>query len=139
MDGSGGDAFQRHGGLDGGLKPGDLTGLRVRLGGSGGGLLDGHGGGGLGALETSPTEIERVPAKAETAEDEGDHGEDSDARSEPSHRREGAQDRRQTGHGNTRRSSSKCGPSRRRRQSPPQTRATPLALAAALIASAMRG
>lgn len=139
LDGSGGGAFQRHGGLDGGVEAGDLAGLTLGLGGSGGSLLRGGGDRGLGAVEPSPVEAERIPAEAETAEDDGSDGEDEDAEGQPAHRRQGPQDRRQADQGNTRRSSSKCGPSRRRGQSPPQTRATPFAFAADLMASAMRG
>ncbi len=139
LDGSGGDAFQRHGGLEGGVEAGDLIGLTLGFGGSGGGLLGGDDGRGLGAVQPSSVEVERVPAKAKAAEDDGEGGQNGDAEGEPAHRRQGPQDRRQTDHGNTFRSSSKCGPSRRRGQSPPQTRATPFAFAAALMASAMRG
>ena len=137
LDGSGRDAVQRRGGLNGGVEAGDLTGLPLGFGRSGGGLRDGCGRGGLGAVKTSAAEVEGIPAKAEAAEHEGDDRQDRDADGQPAQRLKRPQDRRR--HGNTFRSSSKCGPSRKRGQSPPQTMATPLALAAALIASAIRG
>ena len=137
LKGLGRGALQGHGGLESGVEAVDLADLARRLGGSGCGLPFSHGGPSLGPLEPLSVEVERIPAKAEPAQHHGGRREHAHSDDQPPHGRQGREKRGP--HGNTFRSSSKCGPSRRRGQSPPQTRATPLAFAAALMASAMRG
>jgi len=122
----------------GGVQSGDLTGLTLGLGRAGGGFGASQIGGGLGPVGASAGEIERVPAKAEAAEQQGDEGKTGNHQRQPTHRRQGSQDGGGS-HGNTRRSSSKCGPSLSLGQSPPQTMATPRSCAAAFTARAMRG
>ena len=134
----GGDAVQRHGGSDGGIEAGDLARLTLGLGGAGGGLRGRDGRDLFGALGAASVELERVPAKAETAQDDGRRSQSREADDDPAGRGQ-APEKDKRPHGKTFRSSSKCGPSRKDGQSPPQTRATPLAFAAALMASAMRG
>ena len=131
-------AFQRHGGSNGGVEAGDLTGLALGLGRAGGGLGRGDGGDLFGAVGAASIELQRVPAEAETAQDDRAGRQGGDADGQPTDRRQAPKDDRRR-HGNTFRSSSKCGPSRRRGQSPPQTKATPRSRAAALMASAISG
>ncbi len=135
--GTGGDAVQRHRGSDGGVEADDLTRLTLGFGGSGRRLGRGQGRDLFGAVKPSSGQVEWVPSKAEPAQRGRHDREGRDPEGEPTQRGQRSEERRRQG--NTFRSSSKCGPSRSRGQSPPQTRATPLALAAALIASAMRG
>jgi len=93
---------------------------------------------GLGCRQTAPGQIERVPAKAEAPAERHDGDKGQRHSHAPAERAKGAQNR-EAPHGNTLRSSSKCGPSRRVGQSPPQTIAVPCRAAAALNAAAMRG
>ncbi|SFS75861.1 hypothetical protein SAMN05192570_2371 [Brevundimonas viscosa] len=93
---------------------------------------------GLGGGDLSPGSVERVPAKAQ-AVGEKDEGRDGGC---DQHRRRGGSGQPEDvpgAHGNAFRSSSKCGPSRSRGQSPPQTIGVPCRAAAALNAAAMRG
>ncbi len=133
-----GGGVQTAGGGQDGVQPGDLTRLGLGFCGTDLGFGPGNGGRSLGAIGATPRQVERVPAKAETAQDEGGNREAHEADREPTQRRQRAQ-HGDGGHGNTRRSSSKCGPSRRVGQSPPQIRATPCSLAAVFTVSAMRG
>jgi len=121
----------------GGVEAGDLAGLRLGLGGSGGGFGAGSDRDLFGPVGAASAEVERIPTEAEAAQNDGDQRQHRDAHGQPAQRRHGPEDPRR--HGNTFRSSSKWGPSRRRGQSPPQTKATPFAFAAALMLSAMRG
>lgn len=143
----GGSSLQkngRRGGFDppgdgmGGVQPGDLPGLTQGLGRAGGGIGTGQIGGGLGPVGAAAGQIERVPAKAETAEHNGHDGHASEDHRQPTDRGQAAK-KRGGAHRNTRRSSSKWGPSRKVGQSPPQTMATPRSCATAFTASAMRG
>ena len=122
----------------GSVQSGDLTGLALGLGRAGGGVGTSQIGGGLGPIGATPREVERIPAKAEATEQYGDHGDTREDRRQPPERRQAAKNYGGT-QGNTRRSSSKCGPSLRVGQSPPHTMATPRPCAAAFTASAMRG
>lgn len=94
---------------------------------------------GLGRLQTSPGEIERIPAEAQTPPGH-DHKEDEQDKhnTPPSGRRQDSRQGRPL-HGKTFRFSSKWGPSRRRGQSPPQTTGVCSRTDAALNAAAMRG
>ncbi len=119
----------------------DASGLRDRgldLELAGDGVRLGHGGAGLGRFETPLGEAERVPpqTRAATEEDRGDESEQEGQRPAG-----GADQPEQVAraHGKAFRSSSKCGPSRRRVQSPPQTMGVPCRAAAALKAAAIRG
>ena len=79
---------------------------------------------GFGRLQPTAGEIERVPPEAQTVQACQDSRQNRRRDQRPAQRRQGP--RKQRGpHGNTRRSSSKWGPSLRRVQSPPQTIAVP--------------
>nr|MBB5292462.1 hypothetical protein [Brevundimonas basaltis] len=78
----------------------------------------------FGGFQTTGCETEGVPAEAEPPAQPYQRDRKRDHEQQPSRRRQGAQDGR-GGHGNTARSSSKCGPSRSVGQSPPQTMAVP--------------
>jgi len=107
----------------------DPAGMGVR--GGGGGPL-------FGRRLTARADAEGVPVKTESASDD-QHDDDQSHRRDPeAERRQGPQDFAR-GHGKAFRSSSKCGPSRRDFQSPPQTMAVPCRAAAALKAAAIRG
>lgn len=87
-------------------------------------IVGGRGGATLRGLEARFSQPERIPAKAQPVPDQQggpQHERNSEA---PAKRRNGAQVNPRR-HGKTFRSSSKCGPSRRLGQSPPQTMATP--------------
>lgn len=102
------------------------------------GVRGGGGGVRLGRPQPSLGQAERIPAQAEAVA-EPDDGEDEGRKQQtPSDRGRRPEERRHP-HGNTFRSSSKCGPSRSLGQSPPQTMAVPCRAAAALKAAAMRG
>jgi len=100
---------------------------------AGGGVGLGHGGQGFGGLGPSTRSVERIPAKSERLDQQGEDNGGGDGCEPPAR---GFQKRL---HGNTFRSSSKCGPSRSFGQSPPHTMAVPWRTAAALKAAAMRG
>lgn len=105
---------------------------------TGGGVCDSSLGPPFSGFQTAGAEPERIPAETHASPDHG-HGRDQgDSHDEPAERRQGAQDQARA-HGKALRSSSKCGPSRRVGQSPPQTMAVPCRAAAALKAAAMRG
>ena len=99
-----------------------------------------HGGLGvrLGGSQTPPGQAERIPAQAKPMAEAGDSDDKRYGQQAPTGRSQHPQGR-QRPHGNTFRSSSKCGPSRNLGQSPPQTMAVPCRMAAALKAAAMRG
>jgi hypothetical protein len=88
----------------------------------------------LRALQSARIEPERIPAQPQTAPGQ-QQGDDQQNHAQPSGR--AAHEPR--AHGKAFRSSSKCGPSRRVGQSPPQTMAVPCRAAAAFMAAAMRG
>lgn len=136
--GTGRDGVDPSVGLQGGVEARHLTGLAPGFGGTRGGIALGDDGGGLGPIGAASGEVERVPAKAETTQNQSDDGQHGDPGHKPAQRRQGAQEGGRA-HGNTRRSISKCGPSRKVGQSPPQTMAVPCSAAAAFTASAMRG
>ena len=93
---------------------------------------------GLGPRQPTLAQAERVPAQAEAMAEDDRDDEQRRNRQPPAERRQDPQDG-QSLHGNTFRSSSKCGPSRSVSQSPPQMIAVPCRAAAALNAAAMRG
>jgi len=96
------------------------------------------GGCGLGPRQTSSGDTERIPAQSDAvSQDREGYGEHRQQR-QPANRRQRPEEGGRA-HGNTFLSSSKCGPSRRVGQSPPQTMAVPCLAAAALNAAAMRG
>ena len=97
LKGVSGGAFQGHGGLKGGIDPDDLGGLTFDFGGAGGGLGCRDGGGLFGAIGPATGQVERIPAKAEAAEDQDDRSEGHEAQREPAERRKCAKDR--WGHG----------------------------------------
>ena len=109
----------------------DLKPARRGVGGGGPGPL-------LGRLEPPLAQTERIPVDAEAPAEHEQDDEPGERRQTQAHGRQGAQDQPRV-HGKAFRSSSKCGPSRRVGQSPPQTRAVPCRAAAALKAAAMRG
>ena len=91
----------------------------------------------FGGVQTPPGETERIPAQTcAVARRHG--GDDGGGRQQEPGARVQAAKQRDDPHGNTFRSSSKCGPSRSVGQSPPQTMAVPWRAAAALNAAAMR-
>lgn len=103
---------------------------------------EGVGGGGvrptLRRRETARAEAERIPVEAQAPTGDEKNRHQDRGQHPPAQRGQGPeQDAR--AHGKTFRSSSKCGPSRRLVQSPPQTMAVPCRAAAALKAAAMRG
>ena len=102
------------------------------------GLRRSRGGVRLGRPQTPLGEAERVPAQAEAVTQRYDSEGERHDQQGPAGRGQHPQER-QPPHGNTFRSSSKCGPSRSLGQSPPQTMAVPCRTAAALKAAAMRG
>lgn len=120
-----------------GFEMAGLNGGAFGLDPAGGGVDLGHRGAGFGRIDPPARAVERVPAEPERLDqqDEGDNG--GDSRDRPAGRLQ--QRRKGRLHGNTFRSSSKCGPSRSFGQSPPQTMAVPCRTAAALKAAAMRG
>ena len=92
----------------------------------------------FGRLQTAARPVERIPPKPERMDQDDQGGDSRYSRTGPEGRLR--QRRRHAGaHGNTFRSSSKCGPSRNVDQSPPPTMAVPCRTAAALNAAAMRG
>lgn len=105
---------------------------------AGGGVGPGDLGLRLGRREAAGREIEGIPAESQSVTQQDDDQESRRRQERPAERRKGAQEGSR-GHGKTFRSSSKCGPSRRVAQSPPQTMAVPWRTAAALKAAAMRG
>lgn len=102
------------------------------------GARGGGGGVRLGRPQASPGQAERIPAQAEAMAEPDDREGEAHTQQAPSDRGQHPEER-QRPHGNTFRSSSKCGPSRNLGQSPPQTMAVPCRTAAALKAAAMRG
>lgn len=86
--------------------------------------------------EAPPRQVERIPAQTDPATDSDRENRHRRGQYDPADRGRQA---KQRPHGNTRLSSSKCGPSRSVGQSPPQTMAVPWRAAAALKAAAMRG
>ncbi len=132
--GGGGDLRQFDSLLMGVLKAARLNAGALDFQSAGAGV----GGGDLGLLfdplQSARVEPQRIPAQAQAApsqqqgdDQQGDAQPDARARHEP------------RAHGKPFRSSSKCGPSRRVGQSPPQTMAVPCRAAAAFMAAAMRG
>jgi len=116
----------------------------VRLGGGAFDLEssgEGVGGGGVGStlrrLKTAGAEAERIPVEAQPPTGDEQDRDQRRHQQSPAQRGQGAQ-KGARAHGKTFRSSSKCGPSRRLVQSPPQTMAVPCRAAAALKAAAMR-
>ena len=99
-----------------------------------------HRGGGvrLGGSQSSPGQVERIPAKAQSMPKNDGRADERYGQQTPAGWSQHPQQRPRP-HGNTLRSSSKCGPSRSLGQSPPQTMAVPWRTAAALKAAAMRG
>ena len=92
----------------------------------------------LGGVQAPPGDTERVPAQTCAVAD-GHRGDGDGRRQQQPGGRVQAAKQCEAPHGNTFRSSSKCGPSRSVGQSPPQTMAVPWRAAAALNAAAMRG
>lgn len=92
----------------------------------------------LGRLQSASSPVKRIPAKAKRV-DQDDQGGDTRNHRDRHERRPGQRALEAGAHGNALRSSSKCGPSRKVGQSPPQTMAVPCRAAAALKAAAMRG
>ena len=122
--GDGGGPLDRDGLLMKGFKTAGLIGHAFGFELPGFGVGDRDGRPRLGRPGAPPREIERVPAQAKPAphgREGDDHGQHQN---DPTSGREDAQDRHRP-HGNTVRSSSKCGPSRRVVQSPPQTIGVP--------------
>ena len=94
----------------------------------------------LGAAQPAAAQVEGVPAQAEAVPYDREQSAQAQHGGGPAQRRKDAKrvpERR--AQGKTFRSSSKCGPSRRVGQSPPQTTAVPCRTATALNAAAMRG
>lgn len=86
--------------------------------------------------QAPPRQVERIPAQTEALADDDQEDHQRYGQHDPA----GAgRQAKQGPHGNTRRSSSKCGPSRSVGQSPPHTMAVPCRTAAALKAAAIRG
>ncbi len=77
----------------------------------------------LGRLKAATRTVERVPAEPKRLDQTGEDHEGGDNREAPADRLQERNDGRS--HGNTFRSSSKCGPSRSFGQSPPHTIAVP--------------
>lgn len=126
MDAGGGDG----GAGGGGGRPSSQIAFDLQNGGGLGGVLARPDDLRLGARQPPGLPVERIPAQAEAAGQRdrgGGEGQRQQARGQPAQGRAGqAADQKQRRlHGKALRSSSKCGPSRRRGQSPPQTRATP--------------
>lgn len=92
----------------------------------------------FGRRQTTRAKAEGIPVKAEPPSDDQNDDDQDHRRRTQAQRRQGPQDAARA-HGKTFRSSSKCGPSRREVQSPPQTIAVPCRTAAALKAAAIRG
>lgn len=92
----------------------------------------------FGGGDPPPGPVERVPAKAQAMRQE-DEGPDGDRDQHRRHGGTGQPEHHPGAHGKAFRSSSKCGPSRSRGQSPPQTTGVHCRAAAALKAAAMRG
>jgi len=120
------------------VDPPGLDGRGLDLEATGGGVRLRVGGAGLGGFETAAEPVERVPAEAETVRKQDDRGEGQRRGQGPS-RGSDQPEQIARAHGKAFRSSSKCGPSRSRGQSPPQTIGVPCRAAAALKAAAMRG
>ncbi len=103
-----------------------------------GGVGFGHSGPDLRGGQPAFGETERVPTQSEAmAQRQRRHDPEGDGQT-PTPRSQGAK-HVQRPHGKTLRSSSKCGPSRREVQSPPQIIAVLCRAAAALKAAAIRG
>ncbi len=122
----------------GGVQPGDLTRLALGFGRTSNGLGMRQIGSGLGPVSAPSRQIERVPPEAEASQQQGDSRHTHQDQGEPAEGCQTASERADV-HGNTRRSSSKWGPSLKVGQSPPQTMATPRSCAAAFTARAIRG
>lgn len=88
------------------------------------GVLDRGGGLRLGRAQPSLRKPQRVPAKAQSVQADQHRSQNTGHDQPPAPGSQGSQDRRPP-HGNTLRSSSKCGPSLRVVQSPPQIMAVP--------------
>lgn len=116
-----------------GLIPGGLD-----LQPSGGGIGDSDGVPGFSGFPPALRQPQRIPANPQPVQGDQAQGQCRPDEHGPAPGRQSAQPR-QPPHGNTRRSSSKWGPSRRRVQSPPQMIAVPWRAAAALNAAAIRG
>ncbi len=101
-----------------------------------GGVGDGCPEAGFSRAETPPREVEGIPAQTDPAADRDRYNRHHHGQHGPADRGRQA---KQGPHGNTRLSSSKCGPSLSVGQSPPHTMAVPCRAAAALKAAAMRG
>lgn len=132
--GGGGDPRQFDGLLMGFLKAARLTATALDFQSAGAGV-----GGGdldllLGPLQSARVEPERIPAQSQTAPGQ-QQGDDQQHDAQP----DTCAGHEPRAHGKAFRSSSKCGPSRRVGQSPPQTMAVPCRAAAAFMAAAMRG
>lgn len=91
-----------------------------------------------GGLQPSTSDVEGIPAQSDAPPDYHKQNQHNGQHHAPP---PGAEHPQNGGrpHGNTLRSSSKCGPSRSVGQSPPQTMGVPCRTAAALKAAAMRG
>lgn len=100
------------------------------------GIGDGPFGAGFSRAQAPPRQVERVPSQSEPMADSGREERQRHGQDDPAHR---GRKTKQGPHGNTRLSSSKCGPSLSVGQSPPHTIAVPCRAAAALKAAAMRG
>ncbi len=89
-----------------------------------GGVLDRGGGLRLGRAQPSLRQPQRVPSKAQSVQADQHRSQHTGHDQPPAPGSQGSQERRSP-HGNTLRSSSKCGPSLRVVQSPPQIMAVP--------------
>lgn len=114
-----------------GVRSLDLQAARGGVGAGGFGLC-------FGGVESMSGAIERIPPQPKSLADDCQQAKTRRQRQKPAERIEDAQ-KGERPHGKAFRSSSKCGPSRRRGQSPPQTTAVPWRAAAALNAAAIRG
>ena len=123
-----------------------MVGFKAKVRGGGGGLLQpprggvgfGDRGPRLGGGHAPAGAVKGVPAEPQrlAGERENDHAGEDERRPR---NRPGEAEEMARAHGKAFRSSSKCGPSRRRGQSPPQTMGVPCRAAADLKAAAMRG
>lgn len=151
IGGSSGKKFETLDTIDGGDSAGgggrrlaDEAAFGLQHGGGAGGTLPRPDGVRLCAREPPGLSAERIPAQAEIPgqrDDGGGEGKRQQASGQPVQGPAGQEpyQKLRWRHGKALRSSSKWGPSRRRGQSPPQTRAAPCACAAALNAAAMGG